>query len=75
MSRLRLGSIVEERPVKLTVELPGALFRLLGEYAKAHAKEQGLAAPLPPERLIAPIVERFIGSDRGFARRRNPNSS
>lgn len=70
MSRLRLGPIIEEKPVKLSVELSGPLFRELGDYAKAHAAENGLAQPLPPEKLIAPMLERFMASDRGFARGR-----
>jgi len=75
MSRLRLGPIVEEKPVKLTVELPGSLFRQLGDYARAHAAENGLSDPMPVERLIVPMVERFIMSDRGFVRRRRSGSS
>lgn len=43
MSRLRLGPIVEEKPVKLTVELPGSLLRQLGDYSRAHAAENGMA--------------------------------
>lgn len=72
MIKLRLGPIVEEKPVKLTVELPGRLFRDLGDYARAHAAENGLGQPLAPDKLIAPMLERFIASDRGFARRRSP---
>lgn len=73
MSKLRLGPIIEEKPVKLTVELPGALYRDLSDYAKAHGKETGLSEPLPPERLIVPMLERFMASDRGFVRSRgNP---
>lgn len=75
MSRLRLGPIVEEKPVKLTIELSGALFRDLGAYAAAHAAEQGLAQPLPVERLIAPMLERFVAGDRGFARGRKTRHS
>lgn len=71
MSKLRLGPIIEDKPVKLTLELPGALHRKLGEYAVAHAKETGLPDPLSAERLIAPMIERFMETDRGFARRRN----
>lgn len=70
MSKLRLGPVVEEKPVKLTVELPGALMRDLADYASVHAKLNGLAAPLPPDRLIGPMIERFIAGDREFARRR-----
>ena len=70
MSRLRLGAIVEEKPVKVTIELPGALFRDLDAYAAAHAAEQGLSQPVPVERLVVPMLERFIATDRGFARGR-----
>lgn len=70
MTRLRLGPIVEEKPVKLSLELPGALVRALGEYAAVHAKITGLAAPLPPERIIPAMIERFIASDREFSKQR-----
>ena len=70
MTRLRLGPIVEEKPVKVTLEMPGSLMREIGDYAIVHAKLTGLAAPLPPERLIPPIVERFIASDREFSKQR-----
>jgi hypothetical protein len=71
MNKLRLGPIVEDKPIKVTVELHGALHRRLVEYTAAHAKENGLPAPLSPERLIAPMIERFMETDRGFAKHRN----
>lgn len=71
MSKLRLGPVVEEKPVKINVELPGALFARLGEYAIVHARETGLQAPLPPERLVAPMLEQFMATDRVFARLRS----
>ncbi|MBE1529861.1 hypothetical protein GGC65_004317 [Sphingopyxis sp. OAS728] len=67
MTKLRLGPLAEEKPVKLTVEFPGALLRDLAAYAAIHAKLNGLAAALPPERLIPAMVERFMATDRGFA--------
>lgn len=70
MTRLRLGPIEDEKPVKLTLELPGEIFRMLTDYAQAHARAHGLQAPLPPERLIAPMIERFMVTDRGFSRAR-----
>jgi hypothetical protein len=70
MSLLRLGPIVEEKPVKTTVELTGKLARDLADYAAAHAKENGLSEALPIERLIPPMLERFIATDRGFAKAR-----
>lgn len=71
MSKLRLGPIAEDKPVKLTIEMPGALHRTLGDYARVHAAENQLDEPLPVERLIAPMLERFIAGDRGFARARH----
>ena len=70
VSLLRLGPIVEEKPVKTTVELTGKLARDLADYAAAHAKENGLSEALPIERLIPPMLERFIATDRGFAKAR-----
>lgn len=68
---LRLGTVFEDRLIKLTLELPAALHRDLLRYAQVHAVEQGLAGPLPPERLIAPMLEAFMDSDRGFTRHRS----
>lgn len=70
MSKLRLGPITEDKPVKLTIEVSGTLLRDLRDYARVHAKVNKLAAPLAPERLIAPMIERFIAADREFSRQR-----
>ena len=69
MTKLKLGPLADERPVKLTVELPAAIHRDLAAYATALAAETG-AEPVTPERLIAPMLARFMASDRGFARER-----
>ena len=67
MSRLRLGPIADDKPVKLTIEVPGRLHRDLLVYAEIHAKATGLAEPLAPEKIAVPMIERFISADRGFA--------
>lgn len=67
---LRLGTVFEDRPVKLTLEIPAALHRDLLRYATVHASEQGLGQALPPEKLIAPMIESFMESDREFTRHR-----
>ena len=67
MSKLRLGPIADDKPVKLAIELPGALHRELVAYAEVHAKATGLAEPMAPEKIAVPMIERFIASDRGFA--------
>lgn len=74
MTKLRLGRIEDDKPVKVTIELPGAVHRDLARYADAHARETGIERPLPVERLIPPMIERFMASDRAFARRRPPSA-
>lgn len=69
MTKLKLGPLVEDKPVKVTVELPGALHRDLITYAEVLARESGQPAA-DPVRLIVPMLERFIASDRGFAKAR-----
>jgi hypothetical protein len=69
MTKLKLGPLVDDRPVKLTVELPAALHRDLTAYAEILGQMTGQAV-LHPAKLIAPIVERFIATDRAFAKAR-----
>jgi hypothetical protein len=71
MSKLRLGPILEEKPVKLTIELPGGVHRDLAAYCTIHAKETGLDQPLPPEKLVPAMIERFMAGDRAFGRQRS----
>lgn len=73
MTKLKLGPLADDRPVKLTVELPANVHRDLAAYAAALAAETGGEAATP-EKLIAPMLARFMASDRGFARRRNGKS-
>ena len=69
MTKLKLGRLADDRPVKLTVELPAAVHRDLAAYASALADETG-GSPIPPDKLIAPMLERFMATDRGFRRRK-----
>ena len=69
MSKLKLGPITEDRPVKVTLELPGALHRDLIAYAEALGRETGQSAA-DPKKLIVPMLERLIATDRGFAKSR-----
>ncbi|BBB10583.1 DUF2274 domain-containing protein [Sphingopyxis sp. EG6] len=75
MSKLKLGPIDDDKPVKLTLELPAAVHRELNAYARVHAAQTGLSQPLPVERLISPMLERFMATDRGFVRNRNQSGS
>lgn len=68
MTKLKLGVIADERPVRLTIELPAAAYRDLVAYAEVLATETGTR--IEPAKLIAPMLARFIASDRAFAKAR-----
>ena len=51
------------------MELPAPLHRDLAAYAEVLARESGQPAA-DPVRLIVPMLERFIATDRGFAKAR-----
>ncbi len=75
MAKLRLGPVESDKPVRLSIELPAAVHRDLLIYAKVHAKETG-QEPLEPTKLVGPMLERFMSTDRGFAKaRRNTKVS
>jgi hypothetical protein len=65
-----LGRIEDDKTVKLTIEVPGPVHRDLVRYAELHGREMGLDQPLSPEKLISPMLERFMASDRGFSRQK-----
>ena len=65
MTKLKLGPIADDKPVKVTVELPEALHRDLTEYGRLLAEG---GAPIEPAKLVVPMLQRFIATDRGFAK-------
>lgn len=65
MTRLKLSAIPDDKPVKLTVELPAAVFKDLQAYADAIGREGGYDAP-DPVKLISPMLQRFMATDKGF---------
>ena len=69
MAKLKLGAIADDRPVKLTVELPASIHRDLVAYGQVLARETGQGA-VEPAKLIAPMLQRFMATDRAFAKLR-----
>ena len=69
MTKLKLGPLPDDKPVTVTVALPGPLHRDLATYAEVLARETGQPAA-DPVRLIVPMLERFIATDRGFTKAR-----
>ena len=74
MTKLKLGPIEEDKPLKLTIELPPALHRDLVAYGEALGR-QSEAAPIDPVKLVAPMLARFMTTDREFIRSRRKGSS
>jgi hypothetical protein len=74
MTKLKLGPLADDKPVKLALDVPAGLFADLKAYADLIGQESGQAAP-EPAKLIIPMIQRFIATDRGFAKaRRNAHS-
>ncbi|SDR45139.1 hypothetical protein SAMN05519103_03305 [Rhizobiales bacterium GAS113] len=68
MAKLKLTEILDDRPVKLSVELPAVVHRDLVAYAEALKTQTGQA--VEPTKLVAPMLARFMATDRAFARAR-----
>ena len=73
MTKLKLGPLADDKPVKLALELPAALHGDLLAYGEILGRTNG-QSPIPPARLIVPMLERFITTDRGFAKARRDGS-
>jgi len=72
MAKLKLSAIPDDRPVKLTVELPGAVHRDLVAYAEVFAQEH--AQQVEPAKLVPSMLARFMLTDRVFVRARRAKS-
>jgi hypothetical protein len=73
MAKLKLGPIADDKPVRLTIELSAHVHRDLVAYAQVLTRETGQAA-IEPAKLIAPMLARFIATDRAFAKLRTASS-
>lgn len=61
MTKLKLGPLPDDKPVKITVKLPVPLHRDPVAYAEVPASEIGQPVA-DPVRLIVPMLERFIAT-------------
>ena len=69
MTKLRITALLEDRPVKVTLELPATVHRDLIAYAEILARQSGQEIS-DPTKLIAPMLARFMLTDRAFLRSR-----
>ena len=75
MAGLKLGPITDEKPVRITAEIPAEVHRDLVAYASVLSQATDQA--LEPGQLVAPMLKRFMATDRAFlkARRSRPQTS
>jgi hypothetical protein len=74
MAKLKLGAIADEKPVKLSIELPAQVHRDLLTYGQALGHETGHAT-IEAAKLIPPMLARFMATDRAFAKLRREASA
>ena len=68
MPELKLPRLPDRTPVKLTIGVSPELHRALGDYAELYRAAYGEQVAIPD--LVPAMVERFLESDRNFARLR-----
>ena len=71
MTKLRLGPIEDDKPTKITIELPAAISRDLALYAKLLSESGDQSPVSDPAKLIAPMIRKFMATDRVFVKARN----
>lgn len=74
MAKLKLGALVDDKPVRLTVELAAQVHRDLVAYAEVLGRETVTDAPVEPAKLVGPMLARFMAADRAFAKGPSGNS-
>jgi len=75
MGKLKLGPLEDDKPVKISVELPAALHRDLLAYAEILGRENGQAVE-PARRYdpgVKPVVRPLSCQDRGLLGRAEPS--
>jgi hypothetical protein len=69
MAQLKIATLPDDKPIKLALELPAVVHRDLVAYAEILARHNGNAVA-DPVKLIAPMLARFMATDRAFAKSR-----
>ncbi|WP_082905609.1 DUF2274 domain-containing protein [Bradyrhizobium centrolobii] len=68
MTKLKIGAIEEDKWITMTIKLPAAVHRDLIAYAEALKGDRSQA--IDPKSLVAPMLARFMATDRAFRRAR-----
>jgi hypothetical protein len=68
VEKLKLSVIPDDKPVKLTIELPAAIHRDLVAYSEVLGRETGKSVEVV--KLIPAMLARFMSTDRAFFKAR-----
>jgi hypothetical protein len=68
VEKLKLSAIPDDKPVKLTIELPAAVHRDLVVYGEVLGRETGKSVEVV--KLIPAMLARFMSTDRAFLKAR-----
>ena len=69
MAKLKIGALNDDKPIKITVELPATVHRDLVAYAEILARQSGQPVG-DPTKVIVPMLVRFMATDRAFGKAR-----
>jgi hypothetical protein len=70
MTKLKLDTIEDDKPVSRMVKFPGAVYRDLTAYAEVLARGGGNATVPDPIKLVVPMLQRFMATDKAFRKAR-----
>ena len=68
MEKLKIFALPDNKPVKLTLELPAQVHRDLVAYAEVLS--QKTSQKVEPAKLVAPMLAQFMATDRAFSKAR-----
>jgi hypothetical protein len=74
MTKLKLAALEDDKPVKVSFELPADVHRTLIAYAEILARETGKPVS-DPVKLLPQMIQRFMATDRGFAKARRQHGT
>ncbi|MBR1138114.1 MULTISPECIES: DUF2274 domain-containing protein [Bradyrhizobium] len=69
MTKLRITNLPDDKPVKISVELPAAVHRDLLAYSELVSRQSGQPAN-DLGKLVTAMVTHFMATDRAFAKLR-----
>lgn len=69
MTKLKLDDVIEDKPVKVTIEFPANIYADLMDYAAVISEGQKDVKP-KPEKLVVAMISRFMATDREFKKLR-----